>query len=285
MTQLSSLIEAVCNELPCEMMYGVATATGGTTTIIDTVNTVPDDFYNGGLIFFLEGPSAGLISKVTDYVNSTGTFTFTPAMNAMSTANTRSFAVCNDAFPKRNILAAINQAVNSMTPRPEEYTKATVTNTLEYTMIDGVGNISKVEYGYTSESPRRYTTCYHWTEIKGSSTIQTLRFDPGYEPPAGMTLRITYWGSPSYPSRMILDTQLLDWWLPYERLMRSAVVNCLRQKYQNSGKDMPAIMDLLNEAKTLEQKAIDTYPIPRPNVIHLRGWRNGESEDNWPAPV
>ncbi len=54
-----------------------ATATGGTTTtLIDTtLPTSTDDVWNGALLYVYDGPGAGSVRTVTDYVGATDTLT------------------------------------------------------------------------------------------------------------------------------------------------------------------------------------------------------------------
>ncbi len=57
---------------------GTATA-GGAATLTDTKRKEEDDFWVGGIIEILAGTGVGQIANVTDFVQSTGVFTVTPA--------------------------------------------------------------------------------------------------------------------------------------------------------------------------------------------------------------
>jgi hypothetical protein len=56
------------------------TATGGTTsTLVDTKRKEDDDFWKGGIVEILSGTGVGQIRNITDFAQSTGTITVTPA--------------------------------------------------------------------------------------------------------------------------------------------------------------------------------------------------------------
>lgn len=61
---------------------GVADAGGSTTTMIDAARTEADDFWNDKQIRFTSGANSGLVRRITDFVASSDTMTFAPAVNA-----------------------------------------------------------------------------------------------------------------------------------------------------------------------------------------------------------
>lgn len=63
-----------------------ADATASTTTFIDDALTQADDYWNGGVIAFINGTNKGMGGYVTDFVASSDTVTFTPAVNDAPTA-------------------------------------------------------------------------------------------------------------------------------------------------------------------------------------------------------
>ena len=60
--------------------YKTASSTGTTTTLIDTSLTQADDHWNGALLVIFQGTNEGSTAVVTDFVASSDTLTFTPAM-------------------------------------------------------------------------------------------------------------------------------------------------------------------------------------------------------------
>lgn len=85
---------------------GGTASSGSTTTIVDLNRIESDDFWNGGKLFILPTDDTGKISEhtVTDFVKSTGTLTFTPALSGGVT--TQSYTL------RRSYQAQINQAGN-----------------------------------------------------------------------------------------------------------------------------------------------------------------------------
>lgn len=85
---------------------GGTASSGSTTTLVDLNRIESDDFWNGGKLFILPTDDTGKISEhtVTDFVKSTGTLTFTPALSGGVT--TQSYTL------RRSYQAQINQAGN-----------------------------------------------------------------------------------------------------------------------------------------------------------------------------
>lgn len=93
-----------------------ATANGDTVTLVDANYIGGDDEFNGGWLVFTSGTNDGLIRRVTDYVSSTGTFTFKPAVTA-STATNDTYEYWRSEYPPARIHEFINQAIIQRTPR------------------------------------------------------------------------------------------------------------------------------------------------------------------------
>lgn len=68
-----------------------STATGGTdTTLLDTaLSTSSNDVWNGALLYIYEGPGAGDIRTVSDYVGATDTLTVTKAFSETPTTDSK----------------------------------------------------------------------------------------------------------------------------------------------------------------------------------------------------
>lgn len=64
------------------LVSGTSDAGGSTTTMVDAARTEADDYWNGAYIYFTSGAVAGQSFRVTDFVASSDTFTFSPAAAA-----------------------------------------------------------------------------------------------------------------------------------------------------------------------------------------------------------
>ena len=93
-----------------------ATGNGDTLTLVDATYIGGDDEFNGGWIVFTSGTNDGLIRRVTDYVSSTGTFSFKPAATANTQAND-TYEYWRAEYPPDRIHEFINQAIIQRTPR------------------------------------------------------------------------------------------------------------------------------------------------------------------------
>lgn len=61
---------------------GVADAGGDTTHLVDAALTQADDFWNLKQVRFTSGTNSGLVRRIVDFVDSSNTITFAPAVNA-----------------------------------------------------------------------------------------------------------------------------------------------------------------------------------------------------------
>ena len=93
-----------------------ATGGGSTTTLVDANYIGGDDEFNGGWLVFTSGTNDGLIRRVTNYVSSSGTFTFKPAATAV-TASSDTYEYWRAEYPPERIHEFINQAIIQRTPR------------------------------------------------------------------------------------------------------------------------------------------------------------------------
>jgi hypothetical protein len=92
------------------------TSNGDNVTLVDANYIGGDDEFNGGWIIFTSGTNDGLIRRVTDYVSSTGTFSFKPAATANTQAND-TYEYWRAEYPPDRIHEFINQAIIQRTPR------------------------------------------------------------------------------------------------------------------------------------------------------------------------
>ena len=187
----------------------VTLATGGsTTTLLDTkladelADSNEDDIFNGGTVLVLEdagGASAapeGEFSRVTDYVASTTTLTFSPAMTTAPAAGDRVIIVPPD-FPLYDMIEVVNDALKYLTriPRYDE-SLTTTNNQTEYTLplaLKGARILDVEVQGITTDAnDNRWQPVPNWREgfaAAGSTgTFILSQYASGY------IVRITYLG-------------------------------------------------------------------------------------------
>ena len=97
-------------------------ASSGATDLVDTKVRGPDDDHNGKWIVVTSGARDGDISRVTDWVSSTNTFTVTPAFGG-TLASGVTYELWESAFRPQFIHNCINQAIHYLSGKafdPEE---------------------------------------------------------------------------------------------------------------------------------------------------------------------
>jgi hypothetical protein len=94
-----------------DTVVSAATSLGTTTTLIDTGHKQPDDWWNGGAILILTGSNANSVRYITDWDQTTSTFTLDRALSA-AVASAVQYEVHRFAHPydKNN---AINEAIRA----------------------------------------------------------------------------------------------------------------------------------------------------------------------------
>ncbi len=99
------------NGFASDTTVSAATSLGTTTTLIDDTLKQPDDWWNYGSILILTGANAGQVRYVTDWVQSTSTFTLDRALSA-AVASAVQYEVHRLMHPydKNN---AINEAIRA----------------------------------------------------------------------------------------------------------------------------------------------------------------------------
>src|SRR3954451_7704205 len=70
-------------------LVSTASGNGSTTTLVDTSQKQPDDFWNFGQVVFISGTAGniGLVRYITDWVQSTSTFTLDRAVTSTASAD------------------------------------------------------------------------------------------------------------------------------------------------------------------------------------------------------
>lgn len=162
---------------------GVAT-TGSTTTLTDPLMTAPDDFFNGGTIFFLDGDNGGRSAAVEDWTLSTHVLEF--LVQPYTIARGDRYAVMDGKQYKReDMIAAINQALLEIGPfdRIDE-TLVGVDDQEFYTLPTGVWNVKRIEIAAAATNVG--AVHYQWRELGGK-----IRFLDNL-PATGEVIRLIY---------------------------------------------------------------------------------------------
>ena len=148
---------------------GVASG-GSTTTLVDsTMTNEPDDFFNGGTIWFKSAPLAAKSAVITDFDGSTGTFTF--ATQTAAVVSGVSYVAAGPVYTREDLVSAINQALTTLGPLPMIYEDAafiTVAEQEEYVLPAGVYNVKKVFIASSTEEPYGWGENSGWFERNGS---------------------------------------------------------------------------------------------------------------------
>ena len=199
------------------LRYSTSTAAGTTTTLVDTGMTEPDEFFNGGTIFFLSGTLIGLSAVITDWDLATNTFTFSTQSGAPGSGV--SYAALDANYPREALVQAINGALSELGHYPVFYNEAafvTVADQEEYTLPAGVYNVKKVFIAANDAEPYEFQENFGWLESAGS-----LIFD--MDTPAESDKRIRIYHEAPHPivtedSDAIMDCihpELLAWTAAY----------------------------------------------------------------------
>ncbi len=107
------------NELRDRTKISASNSAGTISTLVDTTLTEADDTFNGHALTFLSGTYQGRTVYVTDYVQSTGTLTFTPAMSGAVALGTnyklsQEAIFVNDQILRGNLNAATYSAIDNI---------------------------------------------------------------------------------------------------------------------------------------------------------------------------
>lgn len=166
---------------------GRATATGTTTTIIDTVErTENDDAWNEQTIFILGGTYASNSRRISDYASSSRTLTISPALAGAVAEGVRYLL---SPASKEELIQAVNAALEHIGPvtQVDDSSLVVVDNQTEYTLPSGVANVMRVEVASGSSADYDYERVFNWYEINGK-----LYFDNELGYTAGHKIRLFY---------------------------------------------------------------------------------------------
>lgn len=193
-------------EFCADTIVSTTSTTGSTTTAVDTSQKQPDDFFNSAQIVFVSGTAGniGLSRYITDWVQSTSTFTLDRAVTSTGSGdgyevhNVFSYSDKNDA-----IKGAMRAGQTRWARRLEDTSLAFIVNTYTYSLasltvpIDPDLGIDKVMYdtGATGTGVPYATLDDDLWELRISGTTYTLQVHD--IPRVGATIRLVYRVRPS----------------------------------------------------------------------------------------
>ncbi len=200
-----------CND----MLASSASAVGTTTTLIDTTLKQPDDFYQFGQIVPLEGNGANASRYITDWVQSTSTFTVDRVW-AGATASGDDYEVHRlFTFERKN--TAINEAIRlakwRWARRIEDTTLTMTAGTYLYALSSLVVPVSRFQgvdevmydSGATGTGAPYETLDKRWWEIRDSNAALYLQIKKITSP--AHIMRLVY---KAQPGELSSDTDVLD---------------------------------------------------------------------------
>lgn len=243
---MTTLIGAMLETARLMGVVTEGTATGGsTTTLVDTGLDHPAGYFEGGTLWALSGNNSGLCQKVTSFMEGTLTFGTTLSTPIASGDN---YAVATPEFPKYKLKQAVLHVLRFSPILKTDDTTVVTADTEEYALPTGVSNIKRIEAAAESSAPYNFVPLYSWRERNGK-----VIFNPAPSN-TGNILRIWYEGAHGEiaESGTILDSVDINW------LKWSAAAFLYRDSITRIKKDDPVRVDLLNEAKLMEETAIRT---------------------------
>ncbi len=136
---LDALVEKCCKLLLHDWWEGIATG-GSATTVVDSSRAEVEDYFNSlpyAEVYIRSGTYAGSTKKVTDFVNSSGTITFSPAL-AGAIVSTDTYSI-HSKFKREEVVEAINTAIDMVAEEAmvwvnDETTITLVAATYEYSL-------------------------------------------------------------------------------------------------------------------------------------------------------
>lgn len=245
-----------------------STATGGTTTtLVDTSRTEGDDAFNGGTIWLIEdagGASAapeGEWATVSDFVNSTGTFTVS-TMTAPASGDT--YACATSRYPLDVLINAINNEITKhRIPLYDRTSLDIVSGQSEYTLPSGItrDNLLNVYEETDSDTDDSKPVKLNFNVQSAATGTQHLLVIESREVTAGNDIMLEYldWCPAVYDA----DDEIDDI-IPLERILAGAAATCELTKMRTTGSATKLGKEMLNYYYREADKAELRYPIRLP---------------------
>lgn len=230
---------------------GVTTSGGNLTTIIDTTLMDTSDSYNGGTLFLTD---ASLTRRITDYVQTSGTITFTPAVAADQDDAGSYYTVTNAR--REDIAQAINQALRQIGNVTKiNDTLSFVEDQQEYTLPTGVSNVTRIAVANDADDPVEYYRTYSWHEYDGKLYIhEPVNYATGH------TIRL-YYDAP--PTQVNADADVISDLIDRNRLYWTAAYHFLRNRFAIEGNQDSRINMLMQEAQAKTEQLARSHPVRR----------------------
>jgi hypothetical protein len=198
-----------------------ATATSGSnTTLVDTAGrSEPEDFFDNGTLFIIDGSAANNAPVISAWNGTTKTFTFGDVGAAV--AATDAYAAIPKDFPKGVMLEAINHVLKDIKLPATDETLVTVSLQEEYALPAGVYDVKGVEIGHSTTTPYLFVPHQNWREREGN-----LVFDTNFAPATNDDIiRLLY----NDPAALVTDdSDTIDDQIDRNYLKWSAAVDALR---------------------------------------------------------
>jgi hypothetical protein len=165
---------------------GVATG-GSTSTLLDTNCPEPDEWFNGGTIWFLTGNNAGKSARIDSYDLTTGNFSF--AIQAGACAAGDRYAAIDARWTREQMVQALNQALQILGPFDAiNETLTTLDDQEIYALPAGVNSVKQVWIAINLVEPWNWAAAFPFWQESGNS----LYLDEGHQPAPGYRMRLIY---------------------------------------------------------------------------------------------
>lgn len=234
--------------------YGKSTATGTTTTLIDTSHVTQDGYFNEGTLLLRTGTYANTYHRVTGYLATLGQFTISAAVAGNIPSGEDYVAT---ELLLSDIIGAINVALREIgMVLAEDVTTVVVPGQAEYSLPANVSDVRKVEdiiQGFATEKNR-------WEEVAGK-----LRFYSGFEA-VGDNLRITYKQKPVY---ITLASAAISPYVDLNWLCIKAALHLVDQLKVVTG-DTNKYDEVVK--KLMEEEMMFRNPTPDMPIVKLARW-------------
>ena len=230
-----------------EVYEGSATSLGTSLVFTDTNNLESTERYEGGTVWLTSGTYSGEVRRVATFSN--GEITVDAAFTG-AVASAVTYAIADKIFPKYALKQALNWILDTADLLKFD-TTLTVDGGDVYSLPTGVRNIKRVEIAASSSEPYQYDINTKWKEQSG-----TLVFLPGGEPSdTGAVIRLSYVGKHGTIDETGANDEVNDA-IDINWLLWSAASYLWRRRLQVIKKDDPTAVEMLNEAKTNEARAL-----------------------------
>jgi hypothetical protein len=234
------------------------TATGGsTTTLVDTNHpSRADDYYNGqppGTIWFISGNNASKSAVITDWVNSTKTFTFATQAGACAAGD--AYAALHGVFSREALIAALNAAMIDYGPVESSADITATADTFRYGITCNPEQIVRVEtIAAGATKPGEF---FFW---RAGGAYLYLDKEVG----VGDTIRYFYYASPAY---VTLDADTVNARYGLARLAWLTAYHAALVRLEGDENQEPGIKLLFEEAKERRNE----WMVRRPGRPQARG--------------